>query len=272
MVSADAAAAARGRYVRANGLDVYYEEAGAGPPLVVLHGGTDTINHRPAFEARFRVSYPNLRGHGRTANPTGQMSFRLLADDAAAVIAALGLDRPFVVGYSTGAVAALELGMHCPDLVRALVLYGTPLELSPSMEGLRMTLGLVARADGGPDVEALERTRPDLVEWWQEIHAPLGPDHWKTLVRQAWPMWTTPLNYTDADFARVAVPTLVMLGDRDEIIPIEDGVRLYRGIPGAELMVLPGQSHAGDERAWLLRQVVLDFLLRQVGGEGEPAA
>src|SRR5262245_52055538 len=98
MVSADTAAAVRGRYVRANGLDVYYEEDGAGPPLVVLHGGSETIGHRPAFEARFRVSYPNIRGHGRTANPTGQMSYRLLADDAAAVIAALRLDRPLVVG------------------------------------------------------------------------------------------------------------------------------------------------------------------------------
>src|SRR5215211_2532879 len=77
----DAATDAPGRLVRANDLDIYYEEYGAGPPLVDIHAGTSSILHRPAFGAHFRVVAPNTRGHGRTANPTGAMSYGLLADD-----------------------------------------------------------------------------------------------------------------------------------------------------------------------------------------------
>jgi pimeloyl-ACP methyl ester carboxylesterase len=102
MAADDAGVGVSGRYVRANGLDIYYEEYGAGPPLVDIHAGTSTILHRPAFGARFRVVAPNTRGHGRTANPSGAMSYGLLADDVAALIGALGLDRPPVHGYSIG--------------------------------------------------------------------------------------------------------------------------------------------------------------------------
>ncbi len=264
------AANAPGRYVRANGLDVYYEEYGAGPPLVVLHGGTGTIRHVPAYGARFRVVAPNLRGHGRTANPTGAFGYRLLADDAAAFVRALDLDRPPVAGFSDGGNAAPELGMRHPDAARALVVAGAWTSLSPTyLEGFRTLLGLVG--DGAPDVDAVAQTHAAWVAYWQQAHAALGgPEYWKTLLRQMWPMWMTPLDYAEADFRRIAVPTLVVLGDRDETIPVEDAVALYRAIPGAELAVLPAADHLLQGRRRLYEDVVLDFLLRHSGEGGVP--
>jgi pimeloyl-ACP methyl ester carboxylesterase len=270
MAADGAAAGGSGQHVRANGLDVYYEEYGAGPPLVAIHAGTSTILHRPAFGARFRVIAPNTRGHGRTANPSGAMSYGLLADDVAALIGALGLDRPAVVGYSVGGTTALELGMRHPDAAGALVLGGAWHRLSPSFHAaLRRLNGLAG--NGEADLALPERTHPHFVAEWQQTHAALGgPDYWKDLLRQLWPMVRAPLDRAEADLGRIAVPTLVVVGDRDDVAPAEEAVALYRLIPGAELAVVPGADHFLPwTHAAAYEAVVLDFLLRQ-GGELSP--
>lgn len=265
----DAVTGARGRFVRVNGLDVYYEEYGTGQPVVVLHGGTTTVRRWPALEARFRVVAPNTRGHGRTANPGIPISFRLLADDVSALIQALELDRPLVVGYSDGGNTALEVGMRHPDAARALVVGGAWLRLSPTyFEGMRSLMGLVG--DREPDLGRVAQTHPQWVAFWQEAHVALGgPDYWQELVRALWPMWTTPHSYTEADFQRIVAPTLVVLGDRDETIPVEDAVTLFQLIPGAELAIVPAADHLFPlTRGRVYEDVVLDFLTRH-GTEGD---
>ena len=254
-----------GHVVHANDLDIYYEEYGEGPPLLILHGGTGTISHDPAFGAHFRVIAPNMRGHGRTANPTGLFSYALLADDVVALIAALGLVRPLIAGYSDGGNTALRLGMTHPDVARALVLGGTWHRLSSTyIEGMQQMLGLVG--DDVPDVEQLAQTHPGFVSYWQETHAALGgPEYWKTLLRQMWPMWMTPPNDTEVDFHRIIAPTLVLIGDRDETVTLEDAVALYRLIPGAELGILPAASHLLEGRGDLYAELAIDFLIRNKG-------
>src|SRR5436305_5943094 len=88
----------QGHYIRANGLDIYYEERGQGQPLLLIHGGALTGQswqpYLAAFAEHYRVITPDTRGHGRTANPTGSMSFRLLVDDVAALAQALDLRNP----------------------------------------------------------------------------------------------------------------------------------------------------------------------------------
>ena len=94
----------QGRYVQANGLDIYYEEYGNGEPLLLIHGGivnhTMWEKHIPIFAQHFRVIAPDSRGHGRTKNTIDTMSYRLLADDMVAFIHALGLQQPLVCGYT----------------------------------------------------------------------------------------------------------------------------------------------------------------------------
>jgi len=268
MVNGTDEGSASGRFVRANGLDIYYEESGDGPPLIMLHGGTGTIHPSPAFSAHFRVFAPNTRGHGRTANPSGVFSYALLADDVAAFIDALGLDRPLVAGYSDGGNTSLQLAMSHPGVTRALVLGGTWHRMSSTyVEGMEQMLGLVG--DDAPDVDRLAQTHPGWVSYWQQAHAALGgPEYWKTLQRQMWPMWMTPLDYTEADFRRITAPTLVLIGDRDECIPIEDAVALYRLIPGSELGVLPAASHLLEGRGHLYAELAIDFLTRHSTGAG----
>jgi pimeloyl-ACP methyl ester carboxylesterase len=107
-----------GVYIEANGLEVYYEDYGEGEPLLLIHGGTATSQswaaHLPAFTEHFEVFTPDSRGHGRTDNPTGELGYRVMADDAAALIDALGLafvmagGMALVAGTSAPLLAAQE--------------------------------------------------------------------------------------------------------------------------------------------------------------------
>jgi pimeloyl-ACP methyl ester carboxylesterase len=136
-----------GRYVRANGLDIYYEEHGRGEePLILVHGGliTGMTNWGPSipdFEEHFRVIVPDSRGHGRTENPTGEFSYRLMAEDVAAFARALDLDAPLICGYSDGGNVAVEVGMRFPELPKALAVGAAWHEFSETyVQGVRSTL------------------------------------------------------------------------------------------------------------------------------------
>ena len=75
-------------------------------------------------------------------------------------------------------------------------------------------------------------------------------------------MWLTPLNYTAADFEQIAVPTLILIGDRDQLVPVEEATEMYRLIPTAELAIVPNADHLQAAGSELVQTVVLDFLLR----------
>jgi pimeloyl-ACP methyl ester carboxylesterase len=261
--------ASRGRYVRANDLDIYYEERGRGDPLLLIHGGALTGGswqpYLAAFAERYRVITPDTRAHGRTKNPGGDLSFRLLAEDTVALIKALDLNKPLIFGYSDGGQVALEIGMRYPDLPRALVVGGAHFELT---EGSRKWVRSILGDAESPavDFEKFERENPEFAEGLREDH---GSDAWKTLLKQIKPMWNAYLNYTTEDFDRIVAPTLVLVGDRDDFVPVEDAVSVYRALRNAEteIAVVPAANHTdfifSPEKIALLQPLVLDFLLRQ---------
>jgi len=255
-----------GTHIGANGLRVYYEVYGEGEPLVLLHGGTATCrswsSHLPAFTEHFRVYTPDSRGHGRTDNPTGELDYRVMADDVAALIGALGLQRPLVLGYSDGGQISLELGMRYPGLARALVLGGTQFRFSEAyLEDARALLGITRSEEVDP--ERLERQQPDFVAYLREAHGHVyGPEYWKTYVKQIAALWLTPLRYTDEDLATIADPSLIVVGDRDGACTA-DAPDLFRLLPNAELAIAPGSDHGFVEaKASLFDALALDFLVR----------
>jgi len=256
-----------GKYIDANGLGVYYEVFGEGEPLLLIHGGTATsrswASHLPAFTEHFRVFTPDSRGHGRTDNPTGELDYRVMADDVAAVVSVLGLQRPLVLGYSDGGQIALELGIRYPGLARALVLGGTQFRFSQAyLEAVRTLLGIAEGEEVDP--ETLEREQPDWVAYLHEAHGHVyGSGYWKTFVRQIASLWLTPLSYTSEDLAAVTDPVLVLVGDRDEGALPEEAVELFRLLPNAELAVAPASDHGFIEtKADLFDELALDFLVR----------
>jgi pimeloyl-ACP methyl ester carboxylesterase len=255
-----------GSYVKVNGLNMYYEEYGSGEPLVLIHGGTMTSKrfepHIPVFSEHFRVITPDLRGHGQTDNPGGEFSYRLLADDMAAFINALGLNRPLICGWSDGGQAALELGMHYPDLMECMVVGAAWFKFSETYLNTVRSMGL--EAPGVVNIEKIKQAMPHMIEFWRSLHSPThGSDYWETLLTQISTMWMTPLGYTAEDFQKINIPTLILVGDRDQFVPVEEAAEMYRFIRDAELVIVPNSDHSlPTSRAELFTTIVLDFLLR----------
>ena len=259
----------QGHFVHANGLDIYYQACGEGQPLLLIHGGTLSGDswqpYRTAFAQHYRVITPDSRGHGRTANPTGTLSFGLLAEDMVALVHALDLHKPLICGYSDGGQVALEIGMRYPDLPQALVIGGAYTELTEaSRTWVQSMLGDAQSPD--VDTEQFERDNPDFAATLQQTYEPHG---WKTFLHSIKPMWNAVLNYSADDFARVVAPTLVLLGDRDGFVPIEEGIEMYRRLPNAECAVVPGADHndfiVSPAKVALVQPLMLDFLLRHSG-------
>ena len=255
-----------GGYAKANGLNIYYEEYGSGEPLVLLHGGMGIGSNFepqiPLFSKQFRVITPDSRGHGKTDNPRGKFSYRLMADDVAAFINTVELHRPSICGWSDGGQIALELGMHYPDLIKCMVVGAAWYQFSQTYQSLLRAIGF--ESPGVVNIERIKQSLPQLAEMWRSWHSSTHrPEYWETLVTQISTMWWTPLNYTADDFQKIRTPTLILVGDRDQMVPVEEAGEMYRLIQGAELAILPNSDHSLPRmRSELFTTLVLDFLVR----------
>lgn len=163
-------------YVEVNGINLYYQEIGEGYPLILIHGGagTATFNwekHLPLFSKHFRVIAPDSRGHGKTENPTGEFSYKLMVDDFAELIRKLELERPLVCGYSDGGQIALELGINHPTLAQAIVAGGATSILTDTMKETMNSWGV--KKPGEVDFDQLEKQfGKELLALLSSLHAP----------------------------------------------------------------------------------------------------
>ena len=236
-------------YLQAGEVRTWYAEYGAGRPLVLLHGAfTDASEFgatTPALAARFRVLTPERRGHGHTPDVPGPISYDLMAADTAAFLDQLDTGPAHLVGHSDGANVALLVALSRPDLVGQLVL----------ISGNFHHDGLLPGLDLG------DLTAPDnfLAEAYGQV-SPDGRDHFPVVAAKILRMIASEPTLSTDDLAKVAARTLVMVGD-DDAVAAEHTLRLYRGIPDAELAVVPGTSHALIiEKPDLCNRVMLDFL------------
>lgn len=239
-------------------------EAGEGQPLVLLHGGTLTSDSwsdlLPGFAERYHTVAPDSRGHGRTANPTGKLSYPLMADDAAGLIRALGLRDPLIMGYSDGAQIALELALRHPGLAPALVIAGASYRFGSRYFDCIKGWGFPSA--GTADIQQMLRAAPDWVEHLRRVHVGDGdPDYWQELLRQISHLWYSVQDYGLDQLRAISSPVLVYLGDRDEQTEVEQAVEMYNAIPQAELAIVPNANHfvAAQE---LNNRVVTNFLQR----------
>jgi pimeloyl-ACP methyl ester carboxylesterase len=235
-----------------NGLGIAFERAGAGPPIVFLHGGiSDRREWRRQMDAladEFTVVAWDAPGNGRSDDPPASFRMPDYADALAGFVDALGLERPHVVGLSFGGTLALELYRRHPDVPRSLVLIGAYAGWAGSLPAdvVAERLAGVER-DLAQSVETLARTwlptlltedaPPELTDELLGIMADLHPAGALTMARAM----------AEADLRdvlpRVDVPTLLLYGERDVRSPLPVAEALAAQIPGAELVVVPGAGH-----------------------------
>ena len=240
-------------YVDAAGVRTYYEAAGEGEPLILLHGGMCTVEtfegQTPALAAQYRVYVPERRGHGRTADVEGPITYENMAQDTIAFMDALGIESAHLVGWSDGALVGLLVALRQPRLARKLVLIGQNVNLEGARpESLAMREHMTA--------ESL----PPMFEQMYAAVSPDGADHWGIVCAKVIQMWRADPAIELDSLAAVTAPTLVMLGD-DDIVSIEHAAALQRALPSAQLAVVPGASHALPlEKPDLTNRLILDFL------------
>jgi pimeloyl-ACP methyl ester carboxylesterase len=243
-----------GRYVEIGELKTWYDQQGAGEPLVLLHGGMSTNEtwgaQMPDFGARFRVTAPERRGHGHTPDLEGPMSYDVMANDTIGFLEAVVGNPAHLIGWSDGGIVGLLIAMARPDLVRKLVVIGA--NFDPSGMVPQAMQGLTSMTAGSDDL-AVYRTL-------YEAASPDGPEHWPVVFAKFQKMVSTQPNITHEQLGRIGAPTLVLIGD-DDMISLEHTSALYNAIPNSELAVVPGTSHTLlMEKPYLVNQLVLDFL------------
>ena len=227
--------------VRANGLEIAYDVAGAGPPAIWLHaagslGGEDFAAQLPLFTKGFLVHLPDARGHGRTRWDADADAFRYddLVEDVVAFADALGLRSFHLLGLSMGAMTALHVASLHPARVRTLAVVGITTEREPRASVARRLM----------DTSRIDERDPALAATWARRHdAGQGEGRWRALMPAiAADIVRQPLLGPD-DLYRIDAPTLVACGDRDPFVPVGHAWAIARQIPGAQLFVAPNCGH-----------------------------
>lgn len=212
---------------------VRFREAGRGPAVVLAHGLGVSADYwwrvgPPLAAAGFRVLAPDLPGFGRTPGPRRGLS---VPEQSRALLDwtdAMSLPAPVLVGHSLSCQAAVELAAARPDRVRALVL-AAPTGARRRFPLLRQLLGLVQ----------------DVPRESLSLAALVAQAYLRAGIPRIWHTWRRGVEEHPLDVAhRVPAPALVVLGERDPVVPLEYAEQLASALPAGRLAVVPGAAHA----------------------------
>jgi pimeloyl-ACP methyl ester carboxylesterase len=244
--------------IEVDGLDIAYQRAGVGPPLVLLHGyvGDGPTTWRRQIEAlsdEFTVVAWDAPGAGRSSDPPEPFGMAGYADCLAGFVQRLGLGRPHVAGLSFGGALALELYRRHPALPMTLILasayagWGGSLPADVAEQRLQQAL-VLARLSPEEFVGTLlptmfsEATPPEVVEEFGASMLAFHPAGFRAMARASAEDLRDVLPHID-------VPTLLVYGDMDVRAPLTVAEDLHAAIPGSALVVLPDTGHAGNIEA-----------------------
>jgi len=217
---------AAGKYYNIHGIKMYCEVYGEGKPLFMIHGNGGSIssfsNNIPYFSKKYKVIVVDSRAHGKSVDTKDSLSFEMMADDFAALLDAMHIDKSYVIGWSDGGINALLLAMRHPDKV--IKLASTGANLWPDSTGI-------------------------IPSYWkdeQKHYNEFKNKTWATAKeKNDWKIflldWFQP-NITLTALNAIKCPSLIICGDHD-LIPIEHTVLIYQHIPKAYLWVVPNSGH-----------------------------
>jgi pimeloyl-ACP methyl ester carboxylesterase len=261
-------------YAPVNGLKLYYEIHGTGEPLILLHGGLGSTEDfreiMPVLSRGHRAIAVDLQAHGRTGDIDRPMSVDAMADDIAALMKYLGIEKADLLGYSLGGAVALRTAVRHPEVVRKLVLVSTVFSHDgwyPEGKAAMAQLGSGAAEmfKQSPSYQVYSRVAPKPADF------PVLLDKVGDLIRQDYD-WSK-------DVAGIKSPTLLVFGDADGIRP-EHMVQFFEllgggkkdggwdgsGISNARLAILPGLTHYNIISSAALASTAASFLEEAMAG------
>jgi pimeloyl-ACP methyl ester carboxylesterase len=264
-----------GTTVDAGGVKTNYLEAGEGPAVVLIHGSgpgvTAYANWRlvlPALSEQFHVLAPDMAGFGFSERPdNAEYGVDLWAEQVVGLLDTLGIQKASVVGNSFGGAIALRMASRHPERVDKLVLMGSmgidfPITegldrvwgYEPSFENMRAVLDVFAYDRAlVPDELAEVRYRASMQPGFQESYAAMFP-----APRQR---WVDAMRTPDDEIRGLQHQTLIVHGREDQVIPVDNSLRLMRLLDNGDLHVF---AHCGHwvqiERSPDFNRLVSDFL------------
>lgn len=260
--------------ITANGISMHYMLNGpASAPVVTLSHSlaTNLAMWEPqasALAARYRVLRYDTRGHGETDAPKDAYTLDMLAEDARALLGALGIDRTHFIGLSMGGMIGQVLALKHPEMLRSLVLCDTTSQIPPHAKPMWDER---IRATENRGMEP--HVAPTLGRWFTpsyfEGHADVI-ERVRAMIRRTKPEGyigcchaIQTLDLTDR-LAAIAVRTLIVVGEDDTGTPLAASRAIHERIKGSTLVVLKSASHLSNiEQPEAFTKALLDFLGRQ---------
>lgn len=222
---------------------MHYRRQGRGEPLLLLHGftgaGSDWAPLVEPLANEYELILPDLRGHGRSTNPSGTYTHRQAALDLLALLDRLGIATCKAIGVSGGANALLHMATRQPRRIAAMVLVSAAAYYAESARALMRQFTIESRT----------------AEQWQVMRQ--RHHHGDAQIRALWEQAQgfddsyDDMTFTPPHLATIAARTLIVSGDRDPFVPVGLAVEMYFAIPRAALWIVPGSGHgpvAGERR------------------------
>jgi pimeloyl-ACP methyl ester carboxylesterase len=243
-----------GEHLRVGELDIWTEQVGEGPDVLLIGGLGDTVEswqfQLDGLQDRYRLTAFDNRGAGRSAMPDAPVSVETMADDAAGVLRGLGVPSAHVAGFSGGSIVAQELALRHPELVRSLVLQSTFAVMDPYLRSLALFVRWL--------VEVAPSERAFLEAFFLMIYTRRAHND-GTVGQIIEEVLAFPYKQPAEDLQRfidafvdhdatdrlpeIAVPTLVLAGGRDLQMPPPLCRAVAELIPGARFEVMEEEAH-----------------------------
>lgn len=226
---------------KVNDIEMYYETHGQGEPLVMLHGFTESGQtwslFVPDFRDHFQLIIPDLRGHGRSTNPSGKFTHRQAAFDVFALLDHLDIKRFKAMGYSSGGMTLIHMATQQPNRVEAMILISATSYFPKSFRESRAKF-TVKKYIKNVMGEKL------LMDYYREIHSH-GDEQIRLLLEQFYNFKDSydDMNFTSLLLSTITARTLIIHGDRDEFFPVSIPTDMYHSIPNAYLWIIPNGNH-----------------------------
>jgi pimeloyl-ACP methyl ester carboxylesterase len=254
------------------GAKLYWDEQGSGEPLLLIMG----LSHpsymwhrsRPVLAKRFRTIALDNRGVGQSDAPPGVYSIALMASDAAAALDAAGSENAHVFGVSMGGMIAQEFALQYPNRVRSLILGCTAAGGPHAVQAEPEALQTLLRRDVTP-----EQAKEAIIPFIYDAATPRERIDEDMAIRMKW--YPTAQGYMGqlqgifgweaySRIAQISVPTLVIHGETDRLVPAANARLIAERIPAAKLVVIPHASHIFEtDQPAAAHNAILEFLIAE---------